>query len=385
MEMLNIATSLSKLPVREQAYGTSEDGSFQGTFSDAIRQEVTGSSQNKGQGASQESATEKEPPKELPAELQNVLLWTAQMPAMQGLNLMQTPNLQKNTEVKAESMEFQTISLQEAQPQMESRHIAELSGTGKTNQAPAETGQKSALQTQLSQPEVAANAESAQPDTAAGIRGVKEQEGSMVSRTQTAVQKDVTEGLSGQKDISVSRKETTAVQPEQTQTAETQIPVRQAEAEGFRASIQQSAPAEQTTGRSTPTSDLENLSDTMLKQMSQGRKEFEILLEPEHLGKLTVKVAYESGKAAISIICSNEKTMELLSQNAKTMGAIVEQRMGSETTVVVENHPNPDYLQQDGKQENSSGYQQEEHAGRQDREKENEHISFAEQLRLGLM
>lgn len=383
MEMLNIAASLSKLPAREQAYGASEDGAFQGTFSDAIRQEVTGSSQNKGQGAGQESAAEKEPPKELSSELQNVLLWTAQMPAMQGLNLTQVPNLQKNTATKAEGMELQTIPLREAQPQMESRHIAELSGTGKPEQAPAETGQKSALQTQLSQP--AANAESAQPDAAAGSRSVKEQEGSMVSRTETAVQKDVTEGLSGQKDTPVSRKETTAAQPEQTQTAETQIPVRQAEAEGFRVGMQQSTPAEQATGRSAPTSNLENLSETMLKQMSQGRKEFEILLEPEHLGKLTVKVAYESGKAAISIICSNDKTMELLSQNAKTMGAIVEQRMGSETTVVVENHPNPDYLQQDGKQENSSGYQQEEHAGRQDREKENEHISFAEQLRLGLM
>lgn len=384
MEMLNIATSLSKLPAREQAYGASEDGAFQGTFSDAIRQEVTGSGQNKGQGASQESAAEKEPPKELLSELQNVLLWTAQMPAMQGLNLMQTPNLQKNVAAKAEGMEFQTIPLQEAQPQMESRHIAELSGTGNHNQALAESGQNPGQQAQLSQSAAAANAEPAQPGAAADSRGVKEQERSTVSRTETAAQKDVTEGLSGQKDTSVSRKETSAAQPEQAQTTETQIPVRQGEAEGFRISMQQSASAEQT-GRSAPTSDLQNLSETMLKQMSQGRKEFEILLEPEHLGKLTVKVAYESGKAVISIICSNDKTMELLSQNAKTMGAIVEQRMGSETTVVVENHPNPDYLQQDGKQENSSGYQKEEHAGRQDREKENEHISFAEQLRLGLM
>ena len=202
MEMLNIAASLSKLPAREQAYGASEDGAFQGTFSDAIRQEVTGSSQNKGQGAGQESAAEKEPPKELSSELQNVLLWTAQMPAMQGLNLTQVPNLQKNTATKAEGMELQTIPLREAQPQMESRHIAELSGTGKPEQAPAETGQKSALQTQLSQP--AANAESAQPDAAAGSRSVKEQEGSMVSRTETAVQKVVTEGLSGHTDPRVS-------------------------------------------------------------------------------------------------------------------------------------------------------------------------------------
>ena len=94
---------------------------------------------------------------------------------------------------------------------------------------------------------------------------------------------------------------------------------------------------------------LENLAKTMSEQISQGKNEFEIWLEPANLGKMAVKVAYEGGKAMLSIICMSEKTLEIVSQNAKSLGAILQQNTGTDTVVVVEERQT-DYLQQQAQQ-----------------------------------
>lgn len=128
---------------------------------------------------------------------------------------------------------------------------------------------------------------------------------------------------------------------------------------------------------------LQKLSQTMADQMAKGKSEFEIWLEPANLGKLAIKVAYEGGRAMVSIMCMNDKTMELISQNAKSLGTILEQHTGNNTVVVVE-HPESDYLQQKADQDNQEGYQQEQ-AKEQQEDKEAENQSFLQQLRLGLM
>lgn len=133
-------------------------------------------------------------------------------------------------------------------------------------------------------------------------------------------------------------------------------------------------------------SGIQNLARTMADHMAAGKNEFEIWLEPANLGKMAIKVAYESGRAMISIMCTNEKTMELISQNAKQLGNILQQHTGDETVVVID-HPESDYLQQKMNQEQQSGQQQEEqdNKDKQEQKQDSEHESFLQQLRLGLM
>lgn len=151
------------------------------------------------------------------------------------------------------------------------------------------------------------------------------------------------------------------------------------------APVKEAAPTAYT-HREEPTMDMQKLSQTMMKELAKGKTEMEILLEPAHLGKMAIKVTYEAGKAAVSIICTNEKTMELISQNAKTLGNILDQHMGTKTVVVVE-HPEADYLQQQNNQQNQKEQQQQQEgreAGQQENSKEADSLTFLQQLRLGL-
>ncbi len=49
-----------------------------------------------------------------------------------------------------------------------------------------------------------------------------------------------------------------------------------------------------------------------------------------------IKASYADGKASISIICTNEKTMELLSGHAREIGGIMESNLGTPTTVLLD-------------------------------------------------
>lgn len=114
-----------------------------------------------------------------------------------------------------------------------------------------------------------------------------------------------------------------------------------------------------------------------------GKQEFEIQIHPENLGRLAIKVAYAAEKVTISIVCSNEKTMDALSAGAKNIAQIMEKNLGTPTTVVVDQQEE-NYLEQYKEQRNSQQQQQ------QEQEKKQEHTSedsqdFLQQLRLGLI
>lgn len=104
-----------------------------------------------------------------------------------------------------------------------------------------------------------------------------------------------------------------------------------------------------------------------------------IELEPAALGKMTIKVVYEAGRAAVSIMSANPKTLELLSQSAGDIAQILEEKTGQQTVVYT-----PDPQQDlDGRQE-----RQENGGQRHDRDeerKQNQPDTFAQQLRLGLV
>lgn len=140
----------------------------------------------------------------------------------------------------------------------------------------------------------------------------------------------------------------------------------------------------QTVDMSNMKQGVENLAKTISQEISQGRNEFEIWLEPANLGKMAVKVAYEGGKAMLSIICMSEKTLEIVSQNAKNLGAILQQNTGTDTVIVVEERP-ADYLQQQNQQQGGRDDAQNEQQQAKNNEQEAQQESFLQQLRLGLM
>lgn len=129
---------------------------------------------------------------------------------------------------------------------------------------------------------------------------------------------------------------------------------------------------------------IDQLTAQMARQMQKGQTEMEISLNPTNLGSLTIKVSYEEGRAAVSILCT-DKNLDIVSQSAKQIGAILENRLGQETTIVVEDQPqHSDYLQQQANEQRQQG-EREQHRDRNNNPKEEAGPgSFLEQLRLGL-
>lgn len=104
-----------------------------------------------------------------------------------------------------------------------------------------------------------------------------------------------------------------------------------------------------------------------------------IELEPASLGKLTIRVVYESDRATVSILASNPKTLELLNQNAAEIAHIMEEKTGQQTMIYV-----PESQEQMDARTDEQG-----HRG-QDRDQEepkhrDQSDAFAQRLRLGLV
>lgn len=104
-----------------------------------------------------------------------------------------------------------------------------------------------------------------------------------------------------------------------------------------------------------------------------------IELEPASLGKLTIRVVYESDRATVSILASNPKTLELLNQNAAEIAHIMEEKTGQQTMIYV-----PESQEQMEARTDEQG-----HKGQDRDQKEPKHRdqsdAFAQRLRLGLV
>jgi hypothetical protein len=130
--------------------------------------------------------------------------------------------------------------------------------------------------------------------------------------------------------------------------------------------------------------DMQALKDTIVKHISEGKREFQVQLKPANLGTLLVNASYENGKTVISIVCMEAKTMHVMMQNAGELGSLIQSRLGSPTDVIVD-VPHADYLDQHNEQESSQ-----EHARSQQQENQKEEVhegaeQFLQQLRLGLV
>lgn len=131
----------------------------------------------------------------------------------------------------------------------------------------------------------------------------------------------------------------------------------------------------------------EKVLNQLLAKMTEGVREFEIQLEPQDLGKILIKVAFGKEAASVSIVCTEQRTMELMARNARDIGAIMSNNLGSPTTIVVEDKE-PGYLEQhnQGNSQGNAEQNQEQQKERQEQKgQEKESLDFLQQLRLGLI
>ena len=114
-----------------------------------------------------------------------------------------------------------------------------------------------------------------------------------------------------------------------------------------------------------------------------GSRTLTVELEPVSLGKLTIRVEYEAGRTAVSILSSNPKTLELLSEKASEIASILKEHTGEETVIYAQEPQRQEEDQYDGRQGAGQGGQREQKQQKEGERRETE--SFAQQLRLGLV
>ena len=166
--------------------------------------------------------------------------------------------------------------------------------------------------------------------------------------------------------------------------------VQAAGAESFRVFGQQNQnslfgqKAETVSMKTSPETIPQDLGKMLGAKMAEGARTLTLELEPANLGKLTIHLGYEGDRAAVSIMATNPKTLELLNQKASEIAAILEEKTGQETVIFTQkpetNQENYD-RNPDGKREREE--QEEKH--QQNKEEHQSFDSFAQQLRLGLV
>lgn len=129
------------------------------------------------------------------------------------------------------------------------------------------------------------------------------------------------------------------------------------------------------TAQDTLTEDLGNYLDT---KISEKKGKLELSLEPERLGKLTIRLEYETGKTEVTIFSTSAKTLEILSKEAGHLAQILEEKTGTPTVIYT-----PEQTENRQNMDQDTGHGRN---GRQDQkeQRQKQDDSFAQQLRLGL-
>lgn len=139
-------------------------------------------------------------------------------------------------------------------------------------------------------------------------------------------------------------------------------------------------------GEKTVRSTVEELPQELGKALTAGKagngQVLTVELEPVSLGKLTIRLEYEAGKTVVSVMASNPKTLELLSQKASEIATILKDHTGEETVI---------YTEQPQKEPGEEAQERQSHGGQQQERQQHRHEeqpqtdSFMQQLRLGLV
>lgn len=121
------------------------------------------------------------------------------------------------------------------------------------------------------------------------------------------------------------------------------------------------------------------LSEKIISQIETGRKSLEVQLEPHNLGKILIKVAYEKDQVSVSVVCTESKTLKMLSQSAGELGSILENNLERPIHVIVDKQQT-DYLN-NNQEHQGNGREQQEH-----RQNHSDDFGddFIQKLRLGI-
>ena len=124
--------------------------------------------------------------------------------------------------------------------------------------------------------------------------------------------------------------------------------------------------------------EVEDLGNYLDTKISEKKGKLELSLEPERLGKLTIRLEYEKGKTEVTIFSTSAKTLEILSKEAGHLAQILEEKTGTPTVIYTpEQTENRQNMDQDPGHGRNGRQDQKEQRQKQD-------DSFAQQLRLGL-
>lgn len=135
--------------------------------------------------------------------------------------------------------------------------------------------------------------------------------------------------------------------------------------------------------KTTPDTLPQDLGKTLAARLPEAGRDLTVELEPASLGKLTIRLTYEAGRAAVSILATNPRTLEILSEKAAEIASILEEKTGQETVILTQQLHEQEQYQENKHGSAGSGEQEQEH---QERGKKEQHTdSFAQQLRLGLV
>lgn len=224
------------------------------------------------------------------------------------------------------------------------------------------------------------------PDAAENSKAVDED--SIVTLEQTTVRQD--ESLKETGNVALKSK------PDDKEVKETKETAELADAAVGKTGVKAQAVSERTDVQTTTTQDVmkaadpqeipTNLADKILEKAEKGVREFEIQIEPKHLGKIAVKVEYHEGQAAISIICSESKTLEILKQNVDDISHIVQKNLQEETIVYVD-EKKTEHFEQQGNGNNDAGRESEWERQKEERRRRSRSSAnrFLQELRLGLL
>lgn len=192
---------------------------------------------------------------------------------------------------------------------------------------------------------------------------------------------------SGQLSVEAEKQET-ALNGEGTQQGENLSPVQTLASQNTQADRAEFAAQEESVTTMTvrqPEEIPQKLTEQLLVKTARGVNEFEIHIEPVNLGKIAIKILYEQGQTTISILCSEKKTMELVGQNARDIGNVMEQNLGGTTTIILDKQ-DTDYLNQErndnGQAEREAQQEKQKEEGRKHKAEDAE--QFLQKLRLGL-
>ena len=141
------------------------------------------------------------------------------------------------------------------------------------------------------------------------------------------------------------------------------------------------------TSEATFPQDIQNVLRTSMPTQDGGKLTIE--LDPATLGKITINVSYEGDKATVSILASNPKTLELLTNSAPQMAGIIESKTGQQTTVYIPTNTTASDYQSDFASANQEGSGEGQAEQRRRQQESNQSGSnadaFLQQMRLGLV